>query len=120
MHQQKAPNQTRAFLLVVLMGLPFSHSNKFPLQSSFTYTANEIIGKRIKLLREKRGMTQTEFGSLINADKQYVSKLEQGKKNITLDYLDRIATALQVSQSEFLNTNISSNKFHQTTVPNVP
>ncbi len=87
------------------MGLPLSQFNTFPLQSSFTHTANQIIGKRIKLLRENKYMTQTELGILINADKQYVSKLEQGKKNITLNYLDKITQALQVSQSEFLNTN---------------
>ncbi len=51
-------------------------------------------------------MSQQQLADLINADRQYVWKLEKGKKNITLDYLDSLAAALQVSQSEFLNTNI--------------
>ena len=51
-------------------------------------------------------MTQQELADLVKADRQYIYKIEAGKKNITLDYLDKIATALQVSQSEFLNTNI--------------
>ncbi len=52
-------------------------------------------------------MTQQELADLVKADRQYIYKIEAGKKNITLDYLDKIAQALQVSQSEFLNTNIS-------------
>lgn len=75
------------------------------MHSSFTHTAKEIIGKKIKRLREKKNMTQQELADLIKADRQYVWKLENGKKNITLDYLDNIAKALQVQQSEFLNIN---------------
>ena len=51
-------------------------------------------------------MTQQELADLVKADRQYIYKIEAGKKNITLDYLDKIAQALQVSQSEFLNTKI--------------
>lgn len=76
------------------------------MHSSFTYTAKQIVGKKIKFLREQKGMTQQELADLVKADRQYIYKIEAGKKNITLDYLDKIATALQVPQSEFLNTNI--------------
>ena len=75
------------------------------MSNSFTHTAKQIIGKKIKLLREKKNMTQQELADLIKTDRQYVWKLEQGKKNITLDYLDKIAKALNVSQDEFINTN---------------
>ena len=95
-----------AFLFVVLLGLHPSHLNIFPLYSSFTYAANQIVGKKIKFLREQKGMTQQELADLVKADRQYIYKIEAGKKNITLDYLDKIAQALQVSQSEFLNTKI--------------
>jgi len=76
------------------------------LHNSFTHTAKEIVGRRIKFLRESKRMTQQELADLLKADRQYVWKLEAGKKNITLDYLDSIAKALQVSQSDFLKTNL--------------
>ena len=76
------------------------------MHSPFTYTARVIIGKKIKFLREQKGMTQQELADLVRADRQYIYKIETGKKNITLDYLDKIAQVLEVSQSEFLNTNI--------------
>lgn len=75
------------------------------MSNSFTYTAKQIIGKKIKFLREKKDMTQQELGELIGADRQYINKVEKGKKNITLDYLDKITKALNVTQDEFINTN---------------
>jgi len=61
-----------AFLFVVLLGLHPSHLNIFPLYSSFTYAANQIVGKKIKLLREQKGMTQQELADLVKADRQYI------------------------------------------------
>jgi len=65
-----------------------------------------IIGKRIKMLRKKKNMTLQQLADLIKADRQYVWNIENGTVNLTLDYMDRIAEALQVSQSEFINTTI--------------
>lgn len=76
------------------------------MYSSFTYTVNQIVSKKIKFLREQKDMTQQELADFVKADRQYIYKIETGKKNITLVYLDKIAKALQVSPSEFLNTNI--------------
>jgi transcriptional regulator with XRE-family HTH domain len=76
------------------------------LHSHFTYTAKEIIGKKIKILREAKNLTQQDLADILNADRQYIWKIETGKKNITLDYLDKIAKALSVKQSELINTNL--------------
>jgi len=76
------------------------------LHSYFTHSAKVIIGKRIKMLRKQNNMTMQQLADLIKADRQYVWNIENGEVNLTLDYIDRIAKALNVSQSEFLNTNI--------------
>lgn len=47
-------------------------------------------------------MTQQELSDLIKTDRQYVWRLETGKKNITLDYLDKIAKALQEASGTFI------------------
>lgn len=59
----------------------------------------------MKTLREENGMTQQELANIVGGDRQYINKVESGKKNITLNYLDKVAAALKVSQSNFLNTN---------------
>lgn len=76
------------------------------MHSSFTHSSKQIIGKRIKHLRVQRNMTLQQLADLINVDRQYVWNIESGTVNLTLDYIDRIAKALEVSQSEFFNTNI--------------
>ncbi|MBX2897909.1 MAG: helix-turn-helix transcriptional regulator [Cyclobacteriaceae bacterium] len=76
------------------------------MYSPFTHTSREIIGKRIKILRQKNDMTLQQLADLLEAERQYVWSIENGKVNLTLDYIDRIAKALNVQQSEFINTNV--------------
>jgi len=76
------------------------------LHSYFAHTAKVIVGKRIKMLRKQNNMTLQQLADLIKADRQYVWNIENGEVNLTLDYIDRIAQALKVPQSEFLNTNL--------------
>ncbi|MFN0202628.1 MAG: helix-turn-helix domain-containing protein [Bacteroidia bacterium] len=90
----------------MILYLHQSQFNYFTLHSSFKYSSKKIVGKRIKKLRTKRNMTLQQLADLIKADRQYVWNIENGDVNLTLDYIDRIAKALEVSQSEFINTNI--------------
>ena len=46
---------------------------------------SEIIGKRIKSLRQNKGMTQEELGSLLGVNKAAVQKYESGKVKLTAD-----------------------------------
>lgn len=55
------------------------------------------IGSRIKTLRIQKGMSQEQLAIRIgNSSKQYISALEHGAKNVTIDVLGRIAEALEV------------------------
>jgi len=58
--------------------------------------------------RKKRDMTLQQLADRIKADRQYVWNIENGTVNLSLDYLDRIIKALEVSQDEFINTKIQS------------
>ena len=40
--------------------------------------------------REKRNLSLQELADLLGIDRQYVWRLENGKVNMTLDYLDKI------------------------------
>lgn len=60
------------------------------------------IGKRVKDLRmSKLGMTQEEFASILNVDRTYLSRVESGKQNITIDTLTMICKKLGVSLVDF-------------------
>ena len=76
------------------------------MHSSFPYKSRQIIGKKIKQAREEKQLTLVQLADLLGTDRQHIWNIEAGRKNFTLDYLDKIAQALKVSQSEFINTNI--------------
>jgi hypothetical protein len=80
-HQSKSPLRLqRAFLFVALLGLHLSQLNIFPLHSSFTYTAKQIVGKKIKFLREQKGMTQQELADLVKQTDNIFGTLKQAGK----------------------------------------
>ena len=75
------------------------------MQSSLTHTSKTIIGQRVKFFRIKNNLTQQELADLIGADRQYVWRIEQGKISMSLDYLDKIITALNCKHEDFLVSN---------------
>lgn len=63
------------------------------------------IGHRIKELRMmKLGLTQEEFAKMLDFDRTYLSRIESGKQNITIDTLAFICGKLQVSLAEFFES----------------
>ncbi|MBI3521455.1 MAG: helix-turn-helix transcriptional regulator [Bacteroidetes bacterium] len=68
-----------------------------------TNRTREIVGILIKSRRLKIGITQKELGDLLGTDKQYVWNIENGRINITLDYLEKIIRVLKCSPKDFFN-----------------
>jgi transcriptional regulator with XRE-family HTH domain len=66
-----------------------------------TYNAKKHIGRIIKQQRIKKQITQQELANLLNVGRQYVWKIENGRINLTLDYLDKIIKKLKCSNNDF-------------------
>ena len=61
-----------------------------------------MIGLRIKELRlTKANMSQNDFAKKIGIDRTYLSRIESGRHNITIDTIITICDALGVSLSAF-------------------
>ncbi len=60
----------------------------------------EKLGKRIKELRNKTGLSQEKFALKINMDRTYFASVEAGKRNIAIVNIEKIANGLGVSLSE--------------------
>jgi len=64
------------------------------------------VGKRIRALREKRGLTMAELGAdrrgRVYFERQYVWKMETGRVAPSLAALSHFAKRLNVSMAEFL------------------
>ncbi|GAB4012840.1 hypothetical protein GCM10028808_30290 [Spirosoma migulaei] len=52
------------------------------------------IGRKIKSLREAKGLTQEEFAKLMHKGNSTISHYELGRNNFTVATLDEIAEAL--------------------------
>lgn len=58
------------------------------------------VGKRIRELRLMTGLSQEKFALKIGLDRTYYSSVENGKRNIAIINLKKIADGLEVSLSE--------------------
>ena len=81
-----------------------TQSPLFYQQHTFTFafvTIQEKLGQRIKHLRQKQGLSQEQFAYLCELDRTYITSVENGKRNVSLQNIKKIADALGISISEF-------------------
>ncbi|MEI8175176.1 MAG: helix-turn-helix transcriptional regulator [bacterium] len=60
------------------------------------------LGDNIKKIRTRKGMSQGDICRALDMDRGYMSAIENGKKNITISQLERLAQALGVSVDKLL------------------
>lgn len=60
------------------------------------------IGTRVKSLREKKGLTQTQLAELLNKSLRTVQKYESGEILPPLDMIDELAAALNTTSAVLL------------------
>ena len=63
----------------------------------------ELLGKKIQQIRKSRGYTQEKLAEIIEMDSGYICKMETGRHTPSLETLEKLANALKVELSEFLN-----------------
>ncbi len=63
---------------------------------------NVFIGRRIKALRKRAGLSQSQLAEAIGVTYQQVQKYEKGSTALTVERLYQIAEALSVSPLDFL------------------
>lgn len=54
-----------------------------------------IVGRNISRLRNEREITQEKICELADVDRAYYQRVESGKQNMTVEYLDRMRKALK-------------------------
>ena len=62
------------------------------------------VGQRIKELRKKLELSQEALANEAEVDRTYMTDVENGRRNISVEVLERIITALKVSYSDFFNS----------------
>jgi transcriptional regulator with XRE-family HTH domain len=62
------------------------------------------IGQRIKELRTGKELSQEEVANTADMERSFMTHIESGKRNISVETLQRILTALDISFQEFFNS----------------
>jgi transcriptional regulator with XRE-family HTH domain len=65
----------------------------------------ESVGLRIKELRAKASISQEELAFRANLDRTYINSVENGRRNISIINIEKIAQALDLSVKEFFNND---------------
>lgn len=60
------------------------------------------FGKRLREVREEAGISQERLAELATLHRTYVSSVERGKRNISIENIERLATALGISMRDLM------------------
>jgi transcriptional regulator with XRE-family HTH domain len=60
------------------------------------------LGKAIRQVREDRSLSQERLAEIAGLHRTYISSVEQGRRNISIDNIFKIANALGVSMTEII------------------
>jgi transcriptional regulator with XRE-family HTH domain len=62
------------------------------------------VGVRIKELRNKIGISQEALANRAEIDRTYVTDVENGRRNISIENLEKLVNALQVPFKDFFDS----------------
>ncbi|MGG4555159.1 helix-turn-helix domain-containing protein [Paenibacillus humicus] len=62
----------------------------------------EFLGNRIRAIRNAKGLTQQNLADTSDLDYRYIGALERGERNFSIDTLEKVLTALNISMYELV------------------
>jgi transcriptional regulator with XRE-family HTH domain len=62
----------------------------------------KLVGRNVGRIRREKGLTQEQLADISGFSQQYISGLEQGRRNPTVVTLYELATALGVGHLDLL------------------
>ncbi|MCF7811341.1 helix-turn-helix domain-containing protein [bacterium] len=78
------------------------------------------IGSRLKTIRKKLGMRQSELANRAGINRSYISYLENGRSSPTLEVIEKIAKGLGIGLVElFPDGVVKGSMLHQDDDPNI-
>lgn len=62
------------------------------------------VCEKLKLMREQAGLRQGQIAEFLGVTQTYISKIETGERNLTVDQLESLANLYGYSLPSFVNT----------------
>jgi transcriptional regulator with XRE-family HTH domain len=66
----------------------------------------EKFGQKVKTLREDKSMSIEHLANISNVDRNYISDIEKGKRNVSITIMEKIIVALESDITGFFNDKI--------------
>jgi transcriptional regulator with XRE-family HTH domain len=73
------------------------------LDSIGVKTLRKSLGERVRQLRRDAGVSQEDFADACGFARSYMSRIERGTSNLSLDGVQRLAAAFGISVGELFN-----------------
>ncbi|MEN0056934.1 MAG: helix-turn-helix transcriptional regulator [Mucilaginibacter sp.] len=64
------------------------------------------VGQRIKELRNNKGISQEALANKAEIDRTYVTDVENGRRNISIQNLEKLILALEAPFKDFFDSSI--------------
>lgn len=66
----------------------------------------EKFGQKIKTFREEKSISIEHLANISNVDRNYISDIEKGKRNVSITIMEKIITALESDFNSFFTDKI--------------
>lgn len=63
----------------------------------------EKFGLKVRALREQKDFSIEKLANISNVDRNYISDIEKGQRNVSLEVMEKILTALEIDFGTFFN-----------------
>ncbi len=63
----------------------------------------KIFARNLREVRVKQGLSQEELADIAGLHRTYVGSVERGERNISIDNMGRLASALNINIQDLLN-----------------
>lgn len=83
---------------------PLAHSQQYANLANMSIKVK--VGQRIKELRSQLGISQEALGNKAEIDRTYVTDVENGRRNISIENLEKLIVALEVTLKAFFDSPI--------------
>jgi len=63
----------------------------------------EKFGHKVKALREEKGFSIEQLANVSNVDRNYISDIEKGKRNASIEIIEKVITGLETDFATFFS-----------------
>ncbi len=89
-------------MCIIVRGIIYHVHLNFALMKS--ENLQHKLGRAIRKLRKDRSISQESLSLSAGVDRRYMSDIENGKRNVSIEILERISKCLEVSVSDIIAT----------------